>query len=467
MVHFEHFIIFYVAAINSIYFVLMVLGYFVVRDSRRLSASELEALSRSPMLPSISILAPAYNESLSIRDSVRAMIELNYPNHEVIVINDGSTDDTLEILIEHFRLYKSSRFPTGKLSSKSIRGIYESRDAVPLIVVDKENGGKADSLNVGLNVSRSDLVAAVDSDSLLEKDSLLHVVRPFLVEDCTVASGGIIRVANGCNVENGRIGEIKIPRNLIARFQVIEYLRAFLGGRIAFSFLNSLLIISGAFGLFRREAVVDAGGFNPATVGEDMELVLRLHRICRRKKQKYRIVFVSDPVCWTQVPETLRVLNRQRNRWERGSAESLWIHRRVFMNPKFGILGLFAFPYFVAFELLGPIVELTGYIFTMAGLVLRTISPEVAALFFIVSVAFGMMLSVSAVLLEQFTARRYPAARNVLQLLWVAVIENLGFRQLLTVWRAHGFIDVIRRNKGWGAMERRGFETRSKAVVQK
>ncbi|MGI8782689.1 MAG: glycosyltransferase family 2 protein [Acidobacteriota bacterium] len=275
----EYFIILYSAAINSIYFVMMVLGYFVVRGTQRLSASEVETLSGSPLLPSVSILAPAYNESASLRDSVRAMLGLNYPNHEVIVINDGSTDDTLEILVEHFRLYKSSRFPSGTLPAKPIRAIYESRDPIRLIVIDKENGGKADSLNAGLNVARSELVGAIDSDSLLEKDSLLHVTRPFLTDECTVASGGIIRVANGCKVEDAQITEIGIPGNMLARIQVIEYMRAFLGGRIAFSFLDSLLLISGAFGLFRRQAVVDAGGFETATIGEDMELVVRLHEI--------------------------------------------------------------------------------------------------------------------------------------------------------------------------------------------
>jgi cellulose synthase/poly-beta-1,6-N-acetylglucosamine synthase-like glycosyltransferase len=458
----EHLIIFYVVAINSIYFFLMVLGYFALRDTQRWNASELETLSRSPLLPSVSILAPAYNESVSLRDSVRAMLGLNYSNHEVIVINDGSEDDTLKILVEHFRLYKSSRFPSGKLPTKPIRAIYESRDPIRLIVVDKENGGKADSLNAGLNVARSELVAAVDSDSLLDTDSLLHVTKPFLTDESTVASGGIVRVANGCKVEDGRITKIGVPGNLLARSQAIEYLRAFLGGRIAFSFLNSLLIISGAFGLFRRETVVEAGGFLTATVGEDMEMVVRLHEIWTRKKEKYRVVFVPDPVCWTEVPEKLKVLHRQRNRWQRGAFESLWLHRRMFLNPSFGMLGLFAHPYFAAFEIFGPAVELTGYIFTVLGLLFQVISPEVAALFFMVSVAFGILLSVSAILLEQFTASQYPAARDVLRLFWMAVIENLGLRQLLTLWRTQGLIDGIRKKKGWGAMERHGFKSNAR-----
>jgi cellulose synthase/poly-beta-1,6-N-acetylglucosamine synthase-like glycosyltransferase len=457
--YFMHLIIFYVVAINSIYFFLMVLGYFSVQDRQPWGASELETLSGSPLLPSVSILAPAYNEAVSLRDSIRAMLGLNYPNHEVIVINDGSEDDTLKILVEHFRLYKSSRFPSGTLPTKPIRAIYESRDPIRLIVVDKENGGKADALNAGLNVARSELVAPVDSDSLLDKDSLLQVTKPFLTDESTVASGGHVRVANGCKVEDGRITAIRVPGNLVARSQAIEYVRAFLGSRIAFSFLNSLLIISGAFGLFRRKAVVEAGGFSTATVGEDMELVVRLHDIWTRKKEKYRVVFVPDPVCWTEVPEKLKVLHRQRNRWQRGAFDSLWLHRRMFLNPRFGMVGLFAFPYFAAFEIFGPVVELTGYIFTVLGLLGDVISPEVAALFFMVSVAFGILLSMSAILLEEFMASRYPAARDVLRLFWVAVIENLGLRQLFTFWRTEGLIDAILKKKGWGAMERQGFKS--------
>jgi cellulose synthase/poly-beta-1,6-N-acetylglucosamine synthase-like glycosyltransferase len=461
---FEYTIIFYVAVISAIYFLLMTMGYFALRHSaNQFKRSELNALLKSSMLPAVSVLAPAYNESATIRDSVRAMLKLHYPNHEVIVINDGSKDDTLEILIEEFHLYKSSRKPLQAIATKSIKAIYESRDPIRLIVVDKENGGKADSLNAGLNVARTPLVSAVDSDSLLESDALLLAVKPFLEDpERTLACGGIIRVVNGCDVEQGRVTRIAAPSSMLARFQAVEYLRAFLGGRVAFSFVNAMLIISGAFGLFRRDAIMAVGGFVTETVGEDMELVVRLHKTWREMRKDYRIVFVPEPVCWTEVPENIRTLYRQRNRWQRGTVESLWLHRKVMFNPKFGVLGMFAFPYFLFFEMLGPLVEGTGYVLTVVGFLLNLISLKVALLFFIVSVVFGILLSVSALLLEELTMRRYPSVNDLLKLLLAAVIENLGFRQLMTLWRAQGLIDGIRKKQGWGAMERKGFQTTQK-----
>ncbi|MBL8150484.1 MAG: glycosyltransferase family 2 protein, partial [Blastocatellia bacterium] len=282
---FESFIIFYVATINTIYLFLMVLGFYVLRNRPfTLSKLEYEALQKSSLLPTISVLAPAYNEAKTIADSVRSMLKLNYPNYEVIVINDGSKDETLEILKQEFKLYKSSRQPSGRLHTKPIKTIYESRDPIRLIVIDKENGGKSDSLNVGLDVSRANLTAVVDSDSILETDALLLAVRPFLEDSTTLASGGIIRVANGSAFRYGQITEVSAPNSFLAQLQAVEYLRAFLGGRVAFSFINSLFIISGAFGLFRRSAVIEVGGFSTDTVGEDMELIMRLHHVWRNSK---------------------------------------------------------------------------------------------------------------------------------------------------------------------------------------
>lgn len=457
---FVHLIIIYVAVINTIYFLMMVLGYFILRLNRtRLTVQEFDALEKSSLVPGAAVIAPAYNESVTVRESVSGMLKLRYPNYEVIVVNDGSKDDTLAILIREFRLYKSSRAPSGTLHHKPIRAIYESRDPIRLVVIDKENGGKADSLNAGLNVARAPLVAAVDSDSLLEPESLMHAVKPFLEDwERMLACGGVIRVVNGCDVQHGRVKRVSTTRSFLALFQTIEYMRAFLGGRVALSFINSLLIISGAFGVFRRDVIVAAGGFATSTVGEDMELVVRLHELWRKEKKDYRIVYVPEPVCWTEVPESTKILQRQRNRWQRGTVESLSMHRKMMANPKCGVLGIFALPYFLLFEMLGPAVETAGYFFTILGLMIGIIAPLVAILFFVVSIIFGILLSMTAIVLEEFTFRRYPNPGDVAWLFLASVLENFGFRQLLTYWRTVGLIDGFRGKTGWGAMERKGFQ---------
>lgn len=462
-------IVAYMIGISLIYFVMMILGFFALRRYHgRLLRSERDALFRSSIVPRISVLVPAYNEAETILDSVKALLTLRYPNHEVVVVNDGSEDATLERLVETFRLYRSSRVATGTLAAGRVKAVYESRDPIPLVVVDKENGGKADALNAGLNHSRGPIVGVVDADSILEPDSLLHVMKPFLAEgepDHTLASGGIVRVANGCRIEHGRIVEVGAPSSVVAGFQAVEYLRAFLGGRIAYSFLNSLLVISGAFGVFRRSAVLEAGGFMAETVGEDMEMVVRLHRRWRGERRNgrngrgsdYRIVFVPEPVSWTEAPESLRVLNRQRNRWQRGLVESLWRHRSMLFNPRYGVVGMFAFPYFLFFEMLGPTVELAGYVLTAVGLATGLVPPGLALLFFLVSVGFGVLLSLSSLLLEELTVRRYPRPSDVGRLFVAAIVENFGLRQILTVWRTKALFDAFRGDRTWGDMERTGF----------
>ena len=417
-------------------------------------------MMKSPALPKISLIVPAYNEEATCKESVGGMLRLNYPNYEVIVVNDGSKDETLRILTREFNLYRSASTASGTLATKPIRQIYESADPVRLMVVDKENGGKADALNVGLNVATSPLIMVVDSDSLIDRDGLLNMVRPYLEDpERVIAVGGTVRAVNGCDVMHGQVRTIRTSSSHLANFQSIEYLRAFLGGRVGFSMMNALLIISGAFGLFRRDAVLEAGGFDESTVGEDMELVVRMHRLWREWKRPYRIVYVAAPVCWTEVPQSLKILQRQRKRWQRGTVESLWRHREMLFNPRFGIVGMFSFPYFAIFEMLGPAVEFLGYFLTILGLAFRIIAPEIALLFFVVSVMFGIMLSTSAVVLEEFTIRRYPSWRHTQRMFFSAIAENLGFRQLLTLWRVQGLIEAMRGKRGgWGAMERRGFK---------
>lgn len=459
---FEYGVIFFALAINSVYFVLMVMGHFILRRERdRVTETEKLVLSRSPLMPRVAILAPAYNEAATIRDSVRAMLNLNYPDYEVVVINDGSKDETLALLVEEFHLCKSTRALTGSLDTKPIRGVYESRDPIPLTVIDKTNGGKADSLNAGLNAARAPLVAAVDADSLLDPDSLALVVRPFLADpERVIASSGTIRAANGCHVQRGRVAEIVSSDSLVVRFQTIEYLRAFLGSRIALSFMNALMVISGAFGVFRRDRVLEAGGFRTSTIGEDMELVVRLHRLEHEAGRDYRIVYLPEPVCWTEVPETLEVLGRQRVRWARGCYESLVSHREMFGKREYGSVGMFGAPYFAFFEMLGPVVELAGYFVTLAGLLLGLLWVEIAVLFLISSVVYGMFLSVGAVVLEETTLRRYSTVRDGLRLIIAAVCENLGYRQLTAWWRCKGLYLALRGTESqWGVMVRKGFQT--------
>jgi cellulose synthase/poly-beta-1,6-N-acetylglucosamine synthase-like glycosyltransferase len=455
----EKWFIFYVSVDNGLQFMLLAIGFFTLKGKRgRLSLPEIETLMKSPLLPGVSILTPAYNEELTICDSVRSMLRLRHPSHEVIVINDGSTDGTLKLLVDEFRLYRSSRIATGSLPTAVVHAVYESLDTIRLVVVDKENAGKADSLNAGLNYSRMPLVGAVDSDSLLERDALIGVSTPFLEDPDTVATGGIVRVINGCTIKHGLVQQIAAPKSLLARLQVVEYLRAFLGGRVAFSAMNSLMLISGAFGLFKRQALIDAGGFWTSTVGEDMELVIRLHRQKGPNGRRPRIVFVPEPVCWTQVPEKMSVLKRQRNRWQRGAAESLFRHRDLVGKFRWGTLGMFGLPYFVLFELFAPIVELAGYAFTIFGLLFGLIAPYIALEFFIVSVLFSLFLSLSAIVLEELTTRRYPSVKDLRSLLFAGLIECLFYRQLTALWRTKGMIDFVLRKKGWGKMDRQGFQ---------
>jgi cellulose synthase/poly-beta-1,6-N-acetylglucosamine synthase-like glycosyltransferase len=325
-------------------------------------------------------------------------------------------------------------------------------------VVDKENGGKADALNAGVNYAHTELFCALDADTLLERDALGRLVRPFLEDARTVAAGGMIRIVNDSVVRVGVVSAVRLPRNLLARFQVVEYLRAFLAGRVGWDVLNAVLVISGAFGLFRRGLVVELGGFATDTVGEDMELVVRMHRHCRERRVPYRITFVADPVAWTECPETLRDLGRQRDRWQRGLMQVLWRHRKMLLNPRYGRVGLLAFPYFFFLEGLGPIVELLGYAAFAASLSIGRWYPLYALALFMVAFVFGAALSVAAVGLEELSFRRYERWRDLARLLALSLLETFGYRQLNSWWRVRGIVSALRRRHAWGAMQRRGFQ---------
>jgi len=429
----------------------------LARFRARMDSVDVHELIAQAGAPPLTLIAPAYNEEATCVESIRSLLTLDYPEHEIIVVNDGSRDSTVEVLLRAFEMEPSPRMSTSDVPTAEIRGTYRSRWHPNLWLVDKANGGKADALNAGLCFCRTPLFCAMDADSILERDALTRVVRPFLEDRHTVASGGMIRIANGCRIESGVLTRVGLPGSLLARFQVLEYLRAFLAGRMGWEALHATLIISGAFGVFRRSTVVEAGGFATDTVGEDMELVVRLHRHCVDHGIPYRITFNPDPVAWTEAPETLRILGRQRDRWQRGLTETLTRHRGMLLRRRYGSVGMLAFPHFYFLEMLGPLVELLGFLAFFLTLMLGWASPTYIMAFFSVAVLLGVALSILAVGLEEISFRRYPRFRDLLHLFFLAVLENVGYRQLNSFWRVRGMVGFLRKQHGWGEMTRKGF----------
>src|SRR5918998_5999103 len=452
------FLLLFFFAINSYYLVLTVGGFWrTLRTVLDVQRSDHRRLLRSPLPPPVSVLAPAYNEEANVVENVRSLLMLDYPLFEVVLINDGSRDRTLGRLIDAFDLRQSARSFERALPSKSIRGIYESPTYPNLVVVDKVNGGKADALNAGLNISLYPIFCAIDADSILEPDALLRLVRPFIdAPGVTIAAGGVVRVANGCDIHGGRVHKVRLPRRPLPLIQVVEYLRAFLFGRMGWSTGNSLLVISGAFGLFEKRAAVLAGGYATDSIGEDMELVVRMHRQRHEQRQPYRIGFVPDPICWTEVPENFRVLRRQRTRWQRGLIDTLIRHRGMIGRPRYGSVGMVSLPGFFLFEMLSPVIEMSGYILLLALWVMGILDASLAGTFFMLAVMYMVLVSALAVLLEDIAFRRYPRVRDLGRLLAGAVLENFGYRQLTVWWRVRAFWEYLRGDRTWGAMERRG-----------
>jgi cellulose synthase/poly-beta-1,6-N-acetylglucosamine synthase-like glycosyltransferase len=455
---FNYIVLAYFIVLHVVYLVTSFIAFGALkRYALKLKSLDLTDLITSAWAPPITLVAPAYNEEATCVESVRSLLTLEYPEYDILVINDGSTDGTIDRLTKAFNLYPADRIPTAELESAEVRQVLRSRRHPNLWVIDKENGGKADALNAGLNYCQTPLFCAMDADSLIEPEALIRIVRPFLEDATTIAAGGVLRIANGCVVNQGRVVDVRLPKNLLAQFQVLEYLRAFLAGRMGWDAVDATLVISGAFGIFKRGVVVDAGGYATDTVGEDMELVVRLHRYCRENEIPYRIHFVPDPVAWTECPESIAVLSRQRDRWQRGLYQSLMKHRTMLFNPRYGRAGMIAYPYFFFLEMLGPVIELLGYVsFTATILAGRAEWPFVFA-FLSVAIIFGAALSLSAVALEELSFRRYPRVSDLMRLFGLALLENFGYRQLSAWWRLKGTISAIRGVQGWGHMTRKGF----------
>lgn len=456
----NYFVLLYFLFVNTVYTLLIVVSFFSIKNyMKKRQMTDLKKMFRqADFLKPISILAPAYNEEQTVVENIRSLLGLNYPQFEIILINDGSKDKTLELVKDIYQLKPSPRANPGFLDTQSIRQIYISEQYPNLIVVDKENGGKADALNAGINVSRYPLITAIDTDSLLEKNVLMQMVRPFLERPETVAVGGVIRIVNGCEARDGSIEKVALPKKLLPLFQIVEYFRAFLFGRVGWEAMNMLLVISGAFGMFDKHAVIEAGGYRSDTVGEDMELITRLHRTKLEKKEKYHVGFVPEPVCWTEAPETIKVLSRQRNRWHRGLIETILMNRQMLFNPKYGRVGMIAFPFALFVEGFGAIVEFVGFITFLISFYLGTVDTLFAIAFLSVAVLLGIVISTSALLVEELTFRRYPGLKMVLVLFLIGILENFGYRQLYTWWRFKASFEFLRGKKStWGEMTRTGF----------
>lgn len=450
------------ALIFTAYLILTIFSAISLRKYlRKNSYVDYNSIVASPLAPSLSVIAPAFNESETIIDNIRTLLSLYYNNFEVVVVNDGSKDDSLEKIINAYELEKVNYYFDYRLPCKRIRGVYKSqnRSFKKLTVIDKANGGKADALNAGLNVCRNDLVVSIDADSIMEPDALLKLVKPFMEakEKRVIGAGGVIRIANSCEISDGHIQKVNLPKKFLPRAQVMEYTRAFLMGRMAWSELDGLLLISGALGMFDREIVIKAGGYHTDTVGEDMELVVRIRRYMVDNGLNYDVVYIPDPLCWTEVPSTIKVLARQRSRWTRGTLETLITHRKLFFNRKYGKLGMLGYPYWLIFEYLAPIIEFLGILWFIFLVITGDLNWPFFLLLFGFVYFFAVSLSVWSVLFEEMTFHKYEKRRDVLRLVGTAFLEPILYHPMVMLMSIKGNIDKLFNRNKWGKMERKGF----------
>ena len=462
------FMLFYFLALNASYTVLFFLGRAEVwRYVRRRALRNYAAIAESEMSLAVSVLMPAYNEGPVIVDSVTAMLDLHYANMEVLVINDGSKDETLDELKRAFNLVAVDRVPRAGLSSAEVRAVYFCPHDPRLVVVDKHNGGKADSLNAGLNFARYPLFCAVDADTLLEREALPRLVWQFQNFPETVAVGGIVRIVNGCTVE-GRGGHRRplpevadrAPADRRVPARVPHRPHRLVASQRPADHLRCLRPVPA------RARGWPSAGYATDTVGEDAELVVRLHRHCYENAIPHRAAFIADPVCWTQAPSDWHVLGRQRDRWQRGLAETLWRHRTMMFNPRYGIIGMLVLPFFLLFEAAGPIIELGGYVVLVASALLGITSVKFVLLMSFLAFGYGLLFSLGALYVEERSFQRYYRLSDLMSLLVAALIDNFGFRQWHAFIRAKSYITLLRGNASWGEMTRTAFVPAAPVVAE-
>ena len=400
----------------------------------------------------ISILVPAYNEEVTIVDSINSLLNLNYPSYEIIMINDGSKDQTVAKVISHFNLKKVSKPYRKLIPTNEALDIYEGNGKIKIILVDKVNGGKSDALNMGINVCSFPTFLCMDADSMLQSDALQKIVEPFLEDDQMVAVGGDVKISNNLVIDNGEILSIEKPEKVIVIFQMIEYLRVFLNSRISLNGINGNLIISGAFGLYNKQAVVNVGGYTNGLMGEDMEIIMKIHSFYLKNKISYKTSYVPDAICWTQVPEEVKVLKRQRRRWHVGLAQSLKRHRYMFLNPKYGLIGMVSFPYFLFFEYLTPFLEVIGLVTITLSFLLGIIDLNFFLFYLLVYMGFNIIVSMISIIIERYMFSSTMTNKITFQLILFSILESFGYRQIISLFRMG---NIFKKSHNWGEMTRK------------
>jgi cellulose synthase/poly-beta-1,6-N-acetylglucosamine synthase-like glycosyltransferase len=460
-IFFNHYIFVYAMVVMLSYLLIIILSAFEMRTYlRKNSNTDYRSILVSEFAPSVSIIAPAYNEAPNIVDNVRSLLSLHYNKYEVIVVNDGSSDSTLDELIRAFDLKKQNYAINKRIDTQDVRGVFRSNNPglERLIVLDKENGGKADALNAGINIAHNALLFCIDADCIIDPDAILKLVKPFMDEPVKViAAGGVVRIANSCEINHGRLVKVHMPNSLLSRFQVLEYLRGFLLGRMAWSRINGLLIVSGAMGLFDKDIVIKCGGYSTKTVGEDMELVLRMRKYMHKHKIPYKVVYTPDPLCWTEAPSDLNILGRQRNRWSRGCLESLIMHRDLFFNPKYGTLGLISYPYWLLVEWMGPIIEFIGLIVLGILIYFGLVNWTYTIILLVMVYCFVLAISTLTILYEELSFRQYTSGKDLVKLSLLSFLEPFIYHPLILYWEMRGNFDFLIGKKAWGKMNRNGF----------
>ncbi len=404
----------------------------------------------------VTIVVPAYNEEITVVDTVKSLLCLEYKLFEIIVVDDGSKDKTSEEMIKAFDMHLIRRPIHKSVACQPEEFIYETTvQKVPLTLIRKKNGGKADALNMGINAAKYPYFICMDADSVLQFDSLEKIVRPVLEDDTVVAVGGVVRLSNNVELAYGRVKKYNLPDNIIACMQVLEYDRSFLAARILFDKLNGSLIISGAFGLFKKETVIAAGGYDHGTMGEDMELVVKLHEFCRSNAIPYAIRYATDAICWTQAPEKLTDLMKQRKRWHLGLFQTMWKHKVLMTDLKYGVVGFVSYVYFLLYELLSPFIEVFGVLTMILAFFVDLINVPFMLLFFGIYAVFGSILSMTAFLARIHTIDLKVSFQDTMKALLLCLFEITVLRFVLAFVRLTAFIGYRKKKLNWGRIERK------------